>query len=101
MTNSLRIDRAVGSQTSWRMPLARPAALANSHHDGGRVFLIFVADPRTEGDAHPPPRQDSDLIRGRKVVLSPHTTLSNLTVGKIKIAATFNMPRRSLEVRNH
>jgi GNAT superfamily N-acetyltransferase len=35
------------------MPLARPAALASSHHDGGRVFLIFVADPRTEGDAQP------------------------------------------------
>jgi hypothetical protein len=81
------------------MPLA--AGLQNSHQNGGCIFLIFVADPRTEGDADPPPGQDSDLIRGRKVVLSPHTTLSNLTVGKIKIAATFNMPRRSLEVRNH
>ena len=27
------------------MPLA--AALQNSHQDGGRVFLIFVSDPRT------------------------------------------------------
>jgi hypothetical protein len=27
------------------MPL--PAALSNSHPNGGRVFLIFVADPRT------------------------------------------------------
>jgi hypothetical protein len=47
------------------MPLARPAALANSHHDGGRVFLIFVAEPRTEGDAHPPPHRSSRLAIAR------------------------------------
>ena len=38
---------AVGSQTAWRMTASLPADLQNSHQDGGCVFLIFVADPRT------------------------------------------------------
>jgi hypothetical protein len=37
----------VGSQTSRRMALSQPPALQNSQEDGGRIFLIFVADPRT------------------------------------------------------
>src|ERR1700694_2429864 len=37
----------LGSQTRWRMAMALPAGLQNSHQNGGRVFLIFVADPRT------------------------------------------------------
>ena len=37
----------VGSQVAWRMTLALPAALRNSHRNGGSVFLIFVADPIT------------------------------------------------------
>ncbi len=37
----------VGSQTRWRMAMPLPATLQNSHQNGGRVFLIFVADPRT------------------------------------------------------
>jgi hypothetical protein len=35
----------VGSQTPWRIVMPLPAALQNSHQNGGRVFLIFVADP--------------------------------------------------------
>jgi hypothetical protein len=37
----------VASQTQWRMATALPARLQNSHQNGGRLFLIFVADPRT------------------------------------------------------
>ena len=41
-----------------------PAGLRNSHQNGGRVFLIFVADPRTVrlckiGLIHPPAAQYS------------------------------------------
>jgi hypothetical protein len=37
----------VDSQTAWRIATRLPAALRNSHRNGGSVFLIFVADPRT------------------------------------------------------
>ena len=37
----------VGSQRTWRKPTPPPACLQNSHQNGGRVFLIFVAGPRT------------------------------------------------------
>ncbi len=36
----------VGSQSAWRMAMYLPGRLQNSHRNGGRVFLIFVADPR-------------------------------------------------------
>jgi hypothetical protein len=38
--------RYLGSQTLWWM-IALPARLQNSRHNGGRAFLIFVADPIT------------------------------------------------------
>jgi hypothetical protein len=38
---------AVGSQSAWRVAILLTAVLQNSHQNGGRVFLIFVADPRT------------------------------------------------------
>jgi hypothetical protein len=41
--------RSVGSQISWRMAMPLPATLQNSQQSGGRAFLIFMADPRTEG----------------------------------------------------
>jgi hypothetical protein len=44
---SLRTDIVVGSHFTWRTALSLPAALRNSHRNGGRVFLIFVANPRT------------------------------------------------------
>jgi len=37
----------VGSQSAWRMAMFLTGRLQNSHRNGGRVFLIFVADPRT------------------------------------------------------
>jgi hypothetical protein len=37
----------VGSHSLWRIALPLPAGLQNSHQDGGRMFLFFVADPRT------------------------------------------------------
>jgi len=37
----------VGSQTAWRIAMPLAAALQDSHRNGGHVFLIFVADPRT------------------------------------------------------
>jgi hypothetical protein len=46
MTNSLRIDTNVGSHAAWRMGTPLAASLQNSHRNGGRIFLIFVADPR-------------------------------------------------------
>ena len=39
--------RSPASQTPWRMAMWLPAPMQNSHRDGGSVFLIFVADPRT------------------------------------------------------
>jgi hypothetical protein len=39
--------RSVGSQTAWRMAMSLPADLQNSHQNGGRDSLIFVADPIT------------------------------------------------------
>jgi hypothetical protein len=36
----------VGSQTPWRIAVPLPAALQTSHQNGGRIFLIFVANPR-------------------------------------------------------
>ena len=47
MPTWMRTYITVGSQASWRMVLSQPAALQNFHEDGGGVFLIFVADPRT------------------------------------------------------
>jgi hypothetical protein len=38
---------AVGSQTTWRTAMSLPAGMQNSRQNGGRVFPIFVADPRT------------------------------------------------------
>jgi hypothetical protein len=37
----------VGFRSSWQMTATPPADLQNSHQNGGCVFLIFVADPRT------------------------------------------------------
>jgi len=39
------IPAAAGSQTAWPMAVPVPAGLQNSHQNGGRLFLIFVADP--------------------------------------------------------
>jgi hypothetical protein len=36
----------VGCRSAWRIGTSLPAALQNSHQNGGCVFLIFVADPR-------------------------------------------------------
>jgi hypothetical protein len=48
--------------------MALPAALRNSHEDGGRVFLIFVADPRTAQLFRNFSRDDDrDTGRGRSV----------------------------------
>jgi len=35
------------SHSSWRTAMLLPVTLQNSHQNGGRDFLIFVADPRT------------------------------------------------------
>jgi len=40
-------DVTVDSQSAWRMAMSLPGRLQNSHGNGGRVFLILVADPRT------------------------------------------------------
>jgi hypothetical protein len=37
----------VASHSLWRTAIPLPAGLQNSHQNGGRVFLIFVADPTT------------------------------------------------------
>jgi hypothetical protein len=42
-----RRRRAVGSKTPWWTAMPLPVGLQNSHQNGGWVFLIFVADPRT------------------------------------------------------
>jgi hypothetical protein len=39
--------RHVGSHPAWRRPIPLTAFLQNSHRNGGDVFLIFVANPRT------------------------------------------------------
>jgi hypothetical protein len=36
-----------GCHSAWRMAGLLPAGLPDSHRNGGRVFLIFVADPTT------------------------------------------------------
>ena len=79
-----RADRfPLGSQFRWRIVTPLPAALQKSHHNGGRVLLIFVADPtgspapseasvgttrRVEeglrGDAHEQTRDRTDRYRG-------------------------------------
>ena len=41
------LDVVVGSHSAWRIAMPLAAALQNSHQDGGCVFLILVADPRT------------------------------------------------------
>src|ERR1700730_5605682 len=45
----------VASQSLWRIATPLPAALHKSHQNGGRVFLIFVADPT----GSPAPREAS------------------------------------------
>lgn len=37
----------IGSQTPWRIAMPLPVGWQISHRNGGRVFLIFVADLRT------------------------------------------------------
>ncbi|MDT5199763.1 MAG: hypothetical protein QOH34_1285 [Mycobacterium sp.] len=37
----------VGSHPAWRMPTPLSVCSRDSHQVGGRVFLIFVADPKT------------------------------------------------------
>jgi hypothetical protein len=37
----------VGCRSAWRIATSLPAALQNSHQNGGCVFLILVANPRT------------------------------------------------------
>src|SRR5258708_6917779 len=37
----------VGSHSAWRMATGLPAGLQNSDRNGGRIFLIFVANART------------------------------------------------------
>jgi hypothetical protein len=37
----------LGSHRAWRMPTPLSPCLQNSHQNGGRVFLISVADPIT------------------------------------------------------
>jgi len=49
----------VGSQVSWRIAIHLHATLQNSHQNGGRVFLIFVADPRTIRSCRKKPRDAS------------------------------------------
>jgi len=83
----------VASQSLWRIATPLPAALHKSHQNGGRVFLIFVADPtgspapseasvgttrRVEeglrGDALEPTLDRTDRYRGsysQKTTLSP------------------------------
>jgi hypothetical protein len=58
--------RGLGSHSPWRMTLPLPAMLRNSHRNGGGLFLIFVADPRTEGDAPP-----SQLLVGDSAIPQP------------------------------
>ena len=41
------VGHVVGSHFAWRMTPSLAAGLQDSHRNGGRVFLIFVADPRT------------------------------------------------------
>lgn len=64
----------VGSHGLWRMTNALPAHLQNSHHDGGRVFLIFVADPRTIRLSHSNPHEglpDSGIRSAQATAPSP------------------------------
>jgi hypothetical protein len=41
-----------GSGITWRTAMPLIASVQNSHRDGGRVFLIFVADPRPASVQH-------------------------------------------------
>ena len=60
---------AVGSQSAWRMAMYLPGRLQNSHRNGGRVCLIFVADPRTaQLFRNFSPDDDRDTGRGRQSV---------------------------------
>jgi hypothetical protein len=45
--STLLLAHSGGSHSAWRTAVALPAAVRNSHRNGGSVFLIFVADPRT------------------------------------------------------
>ncbi len=77
------MEANVVSQSLWRIATSLPAALQKSHQNGGRVFLIFEADPsgspapseasvgitrRVEeglrGDAHEPTRDRTNRYRG-------------------------------------
>jgi hypothetical protein len=69
-TLGLRTYKAqhVGSQSAWWMAMYLPGRLQNSHRNGGRVFLIFVADPRTAQLFRNFSRDDDrDTRRGRSV----------------------------------
>jgi hypothetical protein len=58
----------LGSQSAWRMAMYLPGRLQNSHRNGGRVGLIFVADPRTAQLFRNFARDDDpDTGRGRSV----------------------------------
>ena len=62
------VGRCVGSHSAWRMAMYLPGRLQNSHRSGGRVFLIFVADPRTTQLFRNFSRDvDRDTGRGRSI----------------------------------
>jgi hypothetical protein len=55
----------VGSHPAWRKPIPLRVFLQNSHQDGGPVFLIFVANPRTGISAV---RTSEDILPNAHVV---------------------------------
>jgi hypothetical protein len=64
---SSRRSDAVGSQSAWRMAMYLPGRLQNSHRNGGRVCLIFVADPNAQLFRNFSRDDDRDTGRGRSV----------------------------------
>ena len=63
-----------------------PGRLQNSHRNGGRVFLIFVADPRTARLFRNFSRDDDrDTGRGRSVASLRHAD-ANLMYGSVHAA---------------
>src|ERR1700733_2673816 len=70
-----------------------PASLQNSHQNGGRVFLIFVANPRTK-------RLCSSVSRMYSEAVVPQTGRRSAdvrcrTIRKLVLCAAYPAPRRS------
>jgi hypothetical protein len=76
-----------------------PAVSQNSHQNGGRVFLIFVADPRTVQLCNSPRGEDGRSALGRQRAREPRKNkTSRWNAGK-DLSFVPLRPERVVEVR--